>query len=436
MTTVTLTNSSTDNATRYLIWNLNLEIGEDGKNIAGSFPGFMEEGPQLAAILSQVHQGMATGTPPAGAVIQSKQIKFTTSALSNATETTVATFDFKGANLDKRDGTSSVSGVTLSFDQTSYSSTDKTAANVSKTSVGKLALDASYAPSTLSNDVTTDVTTDGSIRFTKFSISSKGTKVNSDGGTRDTLDRTSSTAMTGDFTGNEDGTGSGSVKTYANTYTESGSASAQSEKISLTSSAGVAFNATTLVSGEFDKLSLQTTYTDKVNPALSSGATIAMNGAVTGFTATLGDYVEGGATVAQLAAALFADADTITAKSGPCTLDGYGGNDVLVGGKGADVFAFSTALGAGNVDTVKNFKKAGADKIALDDAIFTALGGGVTTGNFVSGTAALDADDRVVFDGKTGKLYYDADGSGAAAAVQFATLVGKVSLSASDFTMI
>ena len=91
--------------------------------------------------------------------------------------------------------------------------------------------------------------------------------------------------------------------------------------------------------------------------------------------------------------------------------------------------------GGGNVDTIFDFE-AGVDKIRLDDAVFA----GVTSANlasvFVAGTAAQDADDRIIYDPATGALYYDGDGNGAGAAIQFATLTGAPLISASDSTMI
>ena len=57
---------------------------------------------------------------------------------------------------------------------------------------------------------------------------------------------------------------------------------------------------------------------------------------------------------------------------------------------------------------------AGTDRIALDDAVFTGLGLGALNANaFVIGTAAADADDRIVYDSATGALSFDADGTGA-----------------------
>ncbi|HYI49221.1 MAG TPA: hypothetical protein VEX35_12235 [Allosphingosinicella sp.] len=161
-----------------------------------------------------------------------------------------------------------------------------------------------------------------------------------------------------------------------------------------------------------------------------------------GYTLAAGAEVElfttdfnGGATAIDLTGNEFAN--TIFGNDGVNILDGKGGSDILIGRAGGDTFAFTAALGAGNVDTVHDFA-AGTDKIALDDALFTAIGGpGALNSNaFVTGTAAADADDRIVYDSATGQLFYDADGNGAGAAVQFATLSTGLALSASDFIVI
>jgi Ca2+-binding RTX toxin-like protein len=130
-------------------------------------------------------------------------------------------------------------------------------------------------------------------------------------------------------------------------------------------------------------------------------------------------------------------ANTILGNNGANILDGKGGNDVLVGYGGADIFAFTTAPGAGNVDTILDFTH-GTDKIGLDDAVFTAIGGlgALNASAFVTGGAALDANDRIIYNATTGQLFYDADGNGAGAAVQFAMLSPGLSLTASDFQVI
>jgi serralysin len=129
-------------------------------------------------------------------------------------------------------------------------------------------------------------------------------------------------------------------------------------------------------------------------------------------------------------------ANTILGNAGSNILDGKAGADTLLGGAGVDTFAFTTAPGAGNVDRIGDFA-VGTDKIALDDAVFAGLGGpGGLAGAVVTGTAAADADDRIIYNAATGQLFYDADGSNAGAAVLFATLQGAPSLSASDFQVI
>ncbi|WP_417499709.1 calcium-binding protein [Methylophaga sp.] len=132
---------------------------------------------------------------------------------------------------------------------------------------------------------------------------------------------------------------------------------------------------------------------------------------------------------------------------------GNGGNDTLTGGNGADTFVFGqvheqvvtgdddevqtyvdTAFDLTGIDTITDFVS-GLDTIALNVDQFTSLtAGSFTADNLVCsvGAAAGDANDFLLFDTSTGALSYDADGSGAGAAVQFATLTGVTSLSASD----
>ena len=118
-------------------------------------------------------------------------------------------------------------------------------------------------------------------------------------------------------------------------------------------------------------------------------------------------------------------------------LDGRGGADILQGFRGTDDFAFTTALGGGNVDQIVDFTP-GIDRILLDDAVFTGLAPGpLPLGAYRSGTAAQDADDRILYDSATGALYFDADGNGSAAsAIQFATVSPGLVLTPSDFAVI
>ncbi|NIX78442.1 hypothetical protein HB375_17755 [Microvirga sp. c23x22] len=139
-----------------------------------------------------------------------------------------------------------------------------------------------------------------------------------------------------------------------------------------------------------------------------------------------------------------AGADTLSGGQGNDTLYGGLGNDVLSGGTGNDVFAFNTKLNAkGNVDRVTDFNVK-FDSIYLDNAIFKKLGkkgsadkpAKISKNFFVTGTAAKDKDDYIIYDNKKGALYYDADGNGAGAAVQIATLSKGLKLTYADFFVI
>ena len=127
----------------------------------------------------------------------------------------------------------------------------------------------------------------------------------------------------------------------------------------------------------------------------------------------------------------------IYGNAGANVIDGKLGTDLLFGGGGADSFAFSTAWNTTDVDRILDFV-AGADKVALDDAAFAGIGGpgAFNPAAFVTGSAAADADDRIIYDQASGNLAYDPDGNGAATAYVFANLAGNPALAASDFIVI
>ncbi|MBM3351362.1 MAG: hypothetical protein FJY53_06210 [Betaproteobacteria bacterium] len=130
-------------------------------------------------------------------------------------------------------------------------------------------------------------------------------------------------------------------------------------------------------------------------------------------------------------------ANSITSGIGNDTLIGAAGNDTLSGGAGNDTFVFNTKLGASNIDTITDF--AAGDKIALSKSIFKAFAKDLAiSGKFNDGTMPLDANDYLIYDEPSGKLYYDADGTGKRPPVQIA-LIGTdshSSLTSNDFTII
>jgi Ca2+-binding RTX toxin-like protein len=123
---------------------------------------------------------------------------------------------------------------------------------------------------------------------------------------------------------------------------------------------------------------------------------------------------------------------TIVANNGGNTLDGGLGNDILTGLGGVDLFAFRSALGPNNIDTITDFV-VGVDKIGLDQNIFQLDASFGLGQRFNNQGVAQDADDRIIYNQATGQLFYDADGNGAGAMVQFAVVSGAPPLGSADF---
>jgi Ca2+-binding RTX toxin-like protein len=130
--------------------------------------------------------------------------------------------------------------------------------------------------------------------------------------------------------------------------------------------------------------------------------------------------------------------DSLIGGSGRDRVDGRQGNDWLEGGPGADTFAFTWGPGVADADTIVGFVSA-TDKIVLSGTDHPNAG---STGDFEAGDdrfisgADLDyapeQNDRVIYDTRSGNLYYDDDGAGPAAARLIGTLSGAPGLQASD----
>nr|WP_246728546.1 M10 family metallopeptidase [Microvirga terricola] len=133
--------------------------------------------------------------------------------------------------------------------------------------------------------------------------------------------------------------------------------------------------------------------------------------------------------------------DTLTGGVGNDYLSGGLDSDALTGGVGKDFFVFDTrfsdnSLGRINIDKITDFNVTD-DTIRLDDAIFTRLKRGLLPASaFVIGTRAKDSSDRIIYNNKTGDLFYDTDGTGAAAPIKFAILPMYLKLTALDFEII
>jgi hypothetical protein len=122
--------------------------------------------------------------------------------------------------------------------------------------------------------------------------------------------------------------------------------------------------------------------------------------------------------------------NNLEGQGGDDTLIGGGGNDILIGGAGADLFTY-TATNEG-VDQITDFSGhgGGGDLFRFDHLAFgnglAELGadtGVLDAARFVAdGTGPTTADQVFWFNTTDSRLYFDADGSGAGAAVAIVQL--------------
>jgi Ca2+-binding RTX toxin-like protein len=131
--------------------------------------------------------------------------------------------------------------------------------------------------------------------------------------------------------------------------------------------------------------------------------------------------------------------DQLTGGGGKDWLDGGSNADTLTGGAGADSFVFTTMPRKGEQDLITDFDPA-MDRMLFDNRVFDAIGtdGKLARDAFVanaSGTA-MDREDRLVYETDTGKLFYDANGSGKGKSVLVAQLDAGLELGAGDFFVV
>ena len=163
------------------------------------------------------------------------------------------------------------------------------------------------------------------------------------------------------------------------------------------------------------------------------------------FTLAANDAIENLTTVNAAATAAInltgnGYAQYVTGNAGANRINGAGGNDVLTGGAGADAFVFTAPLGVGNVDRITDFSTV-SDSFWIDDAAFSGM---FRTGYAIASTAfrantsgfAQDSTDRIIYDQDSGGLFFDRDGIGGAARVQFATVGTYLAMSSADFFVV
>jgi Ca2+-binding RTX toxin-like protein len=139
--------------------------------------------------------------------------------------------------------------------------------------------------------------------------------------------------------------------------------------------------------------------------------------------------------------------NTLNGLAGNDKVNGGYGNDTFYGGSGKDTFLFTTKLGTAKTDRAVNFDKIADfsvkdDSIWLENAIFKKLGSGSAaqpkqvSKSYFAFDKAMDGNDYIIYNKKTGVLSYDADGSGKGQAVEFAQLKKGLAPTHKDFFVI
>ena len=147
------------------------------------------------------------------------------------------------------------------------------------------------------------------------------------------------------------------------------------------------------------------------------------------------DRLDGGRGADQLSGG--ADDDVLLGGHGADELTGGSGTTTLTGGPGDDRFVFDVSPSSGAIGTITDFAP-GADTIVLSVGAFSGVGaeGELSAAAFALGSVATDANHRILYDPATGALRYDADGSSAFAAIEFARLGPGLVLSHADFVVL
>jgi Ca2+-binding RTX toxin-like protein len=115
--------------------------------------------------------------------------------------------------------------------------------------------------------------------------------------------------------------------------------------------------------------------------------------------------------------------DQVTAGKGNVVVDVGTGNSTLTAGRGHDQFIFESGLAA-QVDAITNFRHR-ADKIVLSETDFPGIGPinhRLAAADFHVGAHATTASQHIIYNAKTGFLFYDPNGSGPMPQVHFATI--------------
>ncbi len=433
MATLKVQNSGTIFAIKQLLQTLGAEPLENGWLDPEELPFFKDMLSLPILAIPGTFRVLPTNEPVptiTNTSMTSTAYKFTTTAFAEGSDDLVTAFTLRGTKLLPLNETSRGGNMDIKFDLVRYLSEDKSPSNIKSNSVGTLTQYLRYLPFNLANDIEGD----SQIKFTGTKFNSKSTEYElNDSNELITSTGTSSQTMRSNIDLNENGTYSGKVFSVNLSDQSKGTdKSLWKSNLAISSKSGFNINSENDYSGIIN--SIKFSITSKSDDWFSTINLTVANTKNQAISEKLGDYLAGTTTVREVAEAIFSGNDVITGSKGDNNLNGFAGNDRLIGGTGRDYFEFTSALdAASNVDRIQNFNKSGDDKILLSSEIFV---GYSNADNFVLGPVALDADDRVIYDRTKGALLYDSDGNGDSQAIQFAILVGRPELTAADLIII
>ncbi|WP_262029594.1 calcium-binding protein [Microvirga sp. Mcv34] len=130
--------------------------------------------------------------------------------------------------------------------------------------------------------------------------------------------------------------------------------------------------------------------------------------------------------------------DSLYGGNGDDTLIGGNGNDAMYRGAGKDVFVFDTKPNVKtNVEYLYDFNPAD-DTIHLKLSAFKGVGkkGALSKAAFWTGTKVHDSNDHILYNKKTGALFFDPDGTGSKPALQIAVMLKNLKLTYKDFFIV
>lgn len=421
MATITIDNTTSEQLAKEFLYRLDLDNVNNRIVPDSSTAIFIKNPTESAYILRVLHQRLdASDHEEQISNYTDTKVTIKSSMLTTDVTDVDLTIDLTGLNLKVENG-AVITGAAPKYKYTQYFDTNKTTSNIDVDTNGTSTVKVRYNPNAIN---TSGGNPDGNMIWQSDTTTDKG-YYHDDAHIK--FDYTNNMSIAGNLTITTNDEITGIITTFKTSSTETGTPGNSSSSINLVSKLGINVNEQQEYSGIIDTLSF--TKIKQFPNDWSGGVNYKETIANPYLASVLAQFIANQADTFDVTAALLTNNDKITAKGAYTTINGYLGNDAITLGSGSDNVDFSTALGATNIDSIKGFKS-GTDHIRLSTDIFSGYSG---SNNFlIMGTRTIDADDRIIYDGKTGKLYYDADGSGTTAAIQFATLVGKPALTAAD----